>query len=112
MSYRPGSQESQQQIFSNVNARDINTGNIYQVLISIIQGDLPPEPKIILEWLHQNFERARNSWLSHRYSPDIHQIGQIEADLQLRLNGISSQYTWLEETGKTKAERWVEKLGN
>jgi hypothetical protein len=98
MSAQSDSQESQQQIFSNVNARDINTGNIYQVLISIIQGDLPPKPKIILEWLHQNFERARNSWLSNRYSPDIHQTGQIEADLQLRLNGISSQYTWLEET--------------
>ncbi|WDD36137.1 hypothetical protein PQG02_31135 (plasmid) [Nostoc sp. UHCC 0926] len=98
MSDRPDFQESQQQILSNVNARDINTGNIYQFLISIIQGERPPEPKIILEWLHQNFERARNSWLNNRYSPDIHQTGQIEADLQLRLDGISSQHIWLDET--------------
>jgi hypothetical protein len=97
MSDRPDSQQPQQQILSNVNARDIKTGNIYQILIPIVKGELPPQPEIILEWLRQNFERARNSWLSNRYSPDLHQTGQIEADLQLRLNGSSSQPMWLDE---------------
>jgi len=97
MSDRLESQQSQQTILENVNARDIQTGDIYQILISIVKGEQPLQPEIILEWLRQNFERAKHSWLSNRYSPDLHQTGQIEADLQLRLNGPSSQPKWLDE---------------
>jgi hypothetical protein len=97
MSDRLESQQSQQTILANVNARDIQTGDIYQILISIVKGEQPLQPEIILEWLRRNFERAKHSWLSNRYSPDLHQTGQIEADLQLRLNGPSSQPKWLDE---------------
>ncbi|HEY9816501.1 MAG TPA: hypothetical protein V6D20_11995, partial [Candidatus Obscuribacterales bacterium] len=102
MSDRLESQQPQQTILANVNARDIQTGDIYQIFISIVKGEQPLQPEIILEWLRRNFERAKHSWLSNRYSPDLHQIGQVEADLQLRLNGLSSQPKWLDEVRKVR----------
>jgi hypothetical protein len=51
-----------------------------------------------IESLQLKFEQLENGWLSNRYSPDLHQTGQIETDLHLRLNCPSS--VWL-DGGKT-----------
>jgi hypothetical protein len=73
---------------------------------AIVLLEYPPQPKataegtathISLDHLRFKFEQARGSWLSNRYSPDLHQTGQIEADLHLRLDDPSSQPLWLEE---------------
>ena len=50
-----------------------------------------------IESLQLKFQQAEHGWLNDRYSPDLHQTGQIEADLQLRLNDPSSQTVWLDE---------------
>jgi hypothetical protein len=100
MSDLPKSQNPEQRALENVTVRgNLTTGDIQQTqnITNIFQGKPPFQPETVLEWLRQNFERARNSWLSNRYSPDLHQTGQIEADLQLRLEGPSSQPKWLDE---------------
>lgn len=51
----------------------------------------------LIENLQLNFQQLEHGWLNNRYSPDLHQTGQIEADLHLRLNGPSSQPIWLHE---------------
>ena len=100
MSDRPESQNPQQRVFDNVNvAGNVTTGNInlIQNNTNNFQGTPPVQPEIMLKLLKQNFERAKNGWLSNHYSPDLHQTGQIETDLRLRLNSLSSQPKWLEE---------------
>lgn len=47
MSDRLESQQPQQTILENVNARDIQTGDICQILISIVKGEQPLQPEII-----------------------------------------------------------------
>ena len=54
-------------------------------------------PQTFIESLQLKFQQAEQGWLNNRYSPDLHQTGQIEADLQLRLNDPSSQTVWLDE---------------
>lgn len=49
-----------------------------------------------LEYLRMSFNQARNGWLSARYTPDLHQSGQIEQDLRIRLNGPGICPAWLE----------------
>ncbi|MUL37915.1 hypothetical protein [Gloeocapsopsis dulcis] len=100
MSDRPASQNPEQRALENVTVGgSLTTGDIHQTqnITTIFQGKPPFQPETVLEWLRQSFERAKNSWLSNRYSPDLHQTGQIEADLQLRLNDLSLQQEWLEE---------------
>ncbi len=48
------------------------------------------------------FEQARSGWLNTRYSPDLHQSGQIESDLQLRLDGSASHPKWLKEVSQLR----------
>jgi len=102
MSDRLESQHSIQRIFENVSAKNIQIGDISQISISIFKGEQPLQPDIIFEWLRQIYERSKHSWLSNLYSPDLHQTGQIEADLQLRLNGPSSQPKWLDEVRRIR----------
>ncbi len=54
-----------------------------------------------IESLQLKFEQLENGWLSNRYSPDLHQTGQIETDLHLRLNCPSS--VWLDEVRQIRA---------
>ncbi|MBE9114453.1 hypothetical protein IQ249_00950 [Lusitaniella coriacea LEGE 07157] len=106
MSDRPESQNPKQRVLENVTVgRNLTTGDIHQTQnITNIFQDPTPLPETVLEWLKQNFERSRNSWLSNRYSPDLHQTGQIEADLQLRLNGPSFQSKWLDEVRQIRVQ--------
>jgi nucleoside phosphorylase len=55
----------------------------------------------LIERLQLKFQQLENGWLSNRYSPDLHQTGQIETDLHLRLNCPSS--VWLEEVRQIRA---------
>jgi len=50
--------------------------------------------------LHLKFKQAQSGWLNPRYAPDLHQTGQIENDLTLRLNGPATRPEWLREAGK------------
>ncbi|WP_196524163.1 hypothetical protein [Nostoc commune] len=49
-----------------------------------------------LEYLSIKFNQAQNGWLSNRYTPDLHQSGQIEQDLKIRLNGPGIYPAWLQ----------------
>ncbi|MEH2207596.1 MAG: hypothetical protein V7K53_26595 [Nostoc sp.] len=49
-----------------------------------------------LEYIGMKFNQAQNGWLSNRYTPDLHQSGQIEQDLKIRLNGPGIYPGWLE----------------
>jgi hypothetical protein len=53
-----------------------------------------------VNYLNLQFKRAESGWLTPRYSPDLHQSGQIESDLQLRLNGLASRPKWLSEVSQ------------
>ncbi|MEC4807413.1 MAG: hypothetical protein SAJ12_23655 [Jaaginema sp. PMC 1079.18] len=98
MSNCPEPQNPEQRAFENVTVGgNFTTGDIHQNITTIIQGKPPFQPETILKSLRQSFECAQHSWLSNRYSPDLHQSGQIEADIQLRLNSPSSQPKWLDE---------------
>jgi len=55
-----------------------------------------------VNYLNLQFKRAENGWLTPRYSPDLHQSGQIESDLQLRLNGLASRPKWLSEVSQIR----------
>ena len=55
----------------------------------------------LIERLQLKFQQLENGWLSNRYSPDLHQTGQIETDLHLRLNCPSS--VWLDEVRQIRA---------
>ncbi|MEQ8752522.1 MAG: hypothetical protein RID09_03255 [Coleofasciculus sp. G1-WW12-02] len=50
-----------------------------------------------VNYLNLQFKRAKSGWLTPRYSPDLHQSGQIESDLQLRLNEPTYRPKWLSE---------------
>lgn len=52
--------------------------------------------------LRLKFEQAQSGWLKPRYAPDLHQIGQIENDLALRLNGPATRPEWLREVEKIR----------
>jgi hypothetical protein len=47
--------------------------------------------------LQRVFQQARCGWLSRRYSPDLHQVGLIEKDLRIRLEGPSAVPVWHNE---------------
>ena len=49
-----------------------------------------------LEYIGMKFNQAQNGWLSNRYTPDLHQSGQIEQDLKIRLNGPGIYPAWLQ----------------
>ncbi|MBW4426774.1 MAG: hypothetical protein KME50_20575 [Nostoc desertorum CM1-VF14] len=49
-----------------------------------------------LEYIGMKFNQAQNGWLSNRYTPDLHQSGQIEQDLKIRLNGPGIYPGWLQ----------------
>lgn len=53
-----------------------------------------------VKYLKLKFEQALNGWLSLRYAPDLHQSGQIEEELKLRLEGLSSLPNWQQETSE------------
>ncbi len=55
-----------------------------------------------VDYLRLKFEQARSGWLNTRYSPDLHQSGQIESDLQLRLDGPASRPKWLKEASQLR----------
>lgn len=55
-----------------------------------------------VDYLNCQFKRAASGWLTPRYSPDLHQSGQIESDLQLRLNGPASRPKWLSEVSQIR----------
>ncbi|BCL39167.1 hypothetical protein [Nostoc sp. MS1] len=59
-----------------------------------------------LEYLDLKFNQAQNGWLRNRYTPDLHQSGQIEQDLNIRLNGPGSYPVWLQ--GVTKMRHLLE----
>lgn len=42
------------------------------------------------------FEEARGGWLHERYLPNLHQVGQIEGELHLRLQGFGANPDWRE----------------
>ncbi len=52
--------------------------------------------------LRLKFDQAQSGWLNPRYAPDLHQIGQIENDLILRLNGSATQLEWFREADKIR----------
>lgn len=98
-------QNPQQSGLSNVSAgRDINFHNLNQTLniTNIFEGDSPLAPETILKHLEFKFDQSKHGWLSKRYSPDLHQAGQIETDLNLRLSDPSLQRTWLEEINQVR----------
>jgi hypothetical protein len=55
-----------------------------------------------VDYLRLKFEQARSGWLKTRYSPDLHQSGQVESDLQLRLDGPASRPKWLKEASQLR----------
>ncbi len=55
-----------------------------------------------VKYLKLKFEQALNGWLKLRYAPDLHQSGQIEEELKLRLEGLSSRPDWKQETGEVR----------
>ncbi|MDM9383347.1 hypothetical protein QUB80_21885 [Chlorogloeopsis sp. ULAP01] len=59
-----------------------------------------------LEYLSLKFNQAQNGWLRNRYTPDLHQSGQIEQDLKIRLNGPGVYPAWLQ--GVTKMRNLLE----
>ncbi|HEY9800468.1 MAG TPA: hypothetical protein V6D25_08930 [Leptolyngbyaceae cyanobacterium] len=61
---------------------------------------------IDVEDLHLKFNQAQNGWLRNRYTPDLHQSGQIEQDLNIRLNGPGVYPAWLQ--GVTKMRNLLE----
>ncbi len=65
-------------------------------------GEAHEQEKFSIDHLNFKFEQARNSWLNTCYSPDLHQAGQIESDLRLRLDGPASQPKWQEEASQVR----------
>ena len=49
-----------------------------------------------LEYIGMKFNQAQNGWLSNPYTPDLHESGQIEQDLNIRLNGPGIYPAWLQ----------------
>ena len=104
MTDRSDSRKTQQHALTNLQVGgDLTIGEIKQEITQNFYGDGSRLSEITVEWLRQNFERAKNSWLNNRYSPDLHQTGQIEANLQLRLNGPSPQSDWLDEVSQLRS---------
>ncbi|AFZ43386.1 hypothetical protein PCC7418_1184 [Halothece sp. PCC 7418] len=106
MSNSSEDQNFQQYGLSNVSAGgDINFDSLNQTLniTNIFKGESSLAPETILKHLERKFEQHKHGWLSKRYSPDLHQVGQIETDLRLRLSDPSSQQTWLEEINQVHA---------
>ncbi|WP_442932771.1 phosphorylase family protein [Microcoleus sp. herbarium13] len=80
--------------------REMAVRNASAFAFEVLAKHLVTETKLhqtFIESLQLKFQQAEQGWLNNRYSPDIHQTGQIEADLQLRLNDPSSQTLWLDE---------------
>lgn len=44
--------------------------------------------------LQRLFKQAKAGWLSNRYSPDLHQAGEIETEVELRLNRREIPVEW------------------
>jgi hypothetical protein len=55
-----------------------------------------------LDYLQLKFHQAQNGWLCNRYTPDLHQSGQIEQDLKIRLNGPGVYPEWLQDVTKMR----------
>ncbi len=55
-----------------------------------------------LDYLQLKFHQAQNGWLCNRYTPDLHQSGQIEQDLKIRLNGPGVYPEWLQDVAKMR----------
>jgi hypothetical protein len=67
---------------------------------------------IDLKSLQLKFQQAQYGWLSNRYYPSQHQYGQIQDNLQLRLNGTIHFYEeWLREAKRILAV-FKKSLGN
>jgi hypothetical protein len=52
---------------------------------------------INFENLRLAFERQKNGWLRRRYFPDLHQMGEIEEDAAVRLEGPAAVPEWQSE---------------
>lgn len=55
---------------------------------------------ITVDDLTRLFQQARSGWLSKRYAPDLHQVGLIENDLKIRMEGAKIVPAWRHEINR------------